>query len=174
MLKRSTQLNEVSDGRITLHIVLPRFGVQSVLAPGSSRISVLNRQFPQANMTYIHDGQILSSEHTFDFYNIKEGDSIVAVPSDSNPVAAHQWISLTRDTEVLSNAIREATSPDLRPEVRRLADLRALRLDTHPKHMIRAARWFEQARIRTSSSEGSTIIAHSGDTPNIEPLPVLW
>ena len=86
-------------GRVELKICSPHQPVRLVTARLTGQIMALQTLWPAARKRFIFNGAELINSKTFGFCGIKDGDSIIALPTDQTEsvFSTQQWLSLTRD-----------------------------------------------------------------------------
>jgi hypothetical protein len=114
---------------VMLRIVIPRVCVKVVLAPRGATISSLKSLLPNPDATLIFNGILLSDENTVEFYQLHTNDSLVAIPSASDPPITNHWMMTTRDADAFADSVNGILNPDLRKEMARLRDRAMIRCE---------------------------------------------
>jgi hypothetical protein len=85
---------------------------------------------------FIFKGRTLLESLTYEFDGICDGDSIIALPSDhdrSKLVVMQEWMSVTRDRNVLNDTIRPILNTATPRHVAHLSDLHDMAFESHPR-----------------------------------------
>ena len=69
-------------GRVELIICAPHQPVRLISAKLTGQIKSLQILWPSSPKKFVFNGSILNSDMTFDFYGIKNGDTIIALSND--------------------------------------------------------------------------------------------
>lgn len=161
-----------------LFVCVPNHFVKRVKVLGSSKISILNLLFQKEKKLFIHKGQILQSDTTFDSNYINSNDYIVALTKNDSPSFEYEimkWIQSTKDPELFREKITKHKDSSISLEEARLRDLRTRRLEQKRYFVIRRmGRQFEHSGISPFRDIPLSIEYDTIDEPNSNPLPVLW
>ena len=103
-MKMASSTNNTGDlisepGRVELIICSPHQPVRLISAKLTGQIKSLQRLWPNSQRKFIFNGSELTPEMTFDYYGIKSGDSIIALPVDrqDNYTTTSRWITQIND-----------------------------------------------------------------------------
>lgn len=167
----------MSSDTFNLYVCVPNHFIKRVNVIKSSKISKLNLLFQKEKKLFIHKGQILSNESTFDSNCINSNDYIVALTKNDKPSFEYEimkWVQSTRDPELFREKITKPNTK-ISLEEARLRDLRARRLESKKYFIIRRiGRQFEHSGISHYRDVPLSIEYDTCDEPNSNPLPVLW
>jgi hypothetical protein len=156
---------------LSINVLIPCTAVRVVKVSKSDLVSVLRSHLGMPSIDFIFNGQLLSSERTFDFYRVGNNESLVAV--DPGRQKSHaRWLKITEEQDDFSNSIQCAVDPKCRGEYLRLRDLRRMRIESRPRAIRRTAGVAD--RDGFSAMPGETVVR--GPTAEIpcEPLPMLF
>lgn len=161
-----------------LFVCVPNHFVKRVKVFGTSQISILNKLFQKEKKLFIHKGQILVNESTFDSNCINTNDYIVALTENDQPSFEYEimkWLQSTKDTDLFREKITKHQNSSVCLEEARLRDLRARRLEQKRYFVIRRmGRQFEHSGISPFKDVPLSIEYDSIGEPNSKPLPVPW
>jgi hypothetical protein len=127
-------------------------------------------------MRFLFKGAELMEAHTFEFYGLRDGDAIIALPADGQDsiCVTSQWLSLTRDTEAFNESLKWMFDTRTYREAARLRDQHLLRVEARSRRSF---------TISPSYLDGLALAGSTGDMetnweppigPSTEMLPVLW
>jgi hypothetical protein len=159
---------------ITVKIIIPRCCVRTVAIPGLAKISMLKNFVPNPNTALIYKGIILQDEQTIDFYRLNSNDIVVAVPESPNSANMKRWISITEDSELLSDSLNLMLNVECHRESLRLRDLVSMRQERRRKFWPKMER-----RIRDFPDEPvglihPTVVPGRASELCESPLPICW
>ncbi|KAH0794027.1 hypothetical protein GPJ56_002055 [Histomonas meleagridis] len=162
--------------RVDLLVCTPYQPVRMISAKLSGQISALQTLWPENPKKFIYNGTELLEKMTFDFYGIKSGDSIIALPQEQNTNLYYktQWLSLTKDSEAFRENMEWMMNPKTAGEVSRLRDLHLLKMENKPKVFTR------MCSMRPLNESPNTMKIRlntqykSNQEPSTEPLPIFW
>jgi hypothetical protein len=169
------QMTDYESTHIAIHVCAPHEPVRKVTARHLNAISDLQSLWPACPKRFIFKGSTLLESMTFEFYGVCDGDSIIALPNDSdgsNLAAIQEWMSVTRDVDALNETTKSILNPVTTRQVAHLRDLSWIALERRPKQyrkMIAALTETEQ-RVPLFTS---TIIREPSKAPSVEAMPVL-
>jgi hypothetical protein len=156
---------------ISINILIPRIGIRVVRVKRSDSVSVLRSYLLIPQIDFIFNGQLLDSECAFEFYNVQNHDSLVAVDPEREK-AAQRWIKLTDESDEFSNSIQCAIDPKCRGEFLRLRDVHTMRLEAKPKTFRRMTRMIDRDVFENRS--GETTVPDPPTGISRDPLPMLF
>ena len=160
-------------GRVELKICSPHRPVRIITARLSGQIKALQGLW-EDRKRFIFNGVELIESMTFDFYGIKDGDSIIALPADQAVFSTHQWLNLTRDSDTFNDCMRWMLDPRTNGEASRLRDLHMLKMERRSKLFMRMCAPFACEDTRASAIPAANTTYSSATAPSTEALPVLW
>jgi hypothetical protein len=135
----------------------------------------LQTLWPSAPKRFIFNGLELLEGMTFDFYGIRDGDSIIALPREQQSIVrTTQWIAMTRDIENFNEALKWMLNPKTSAEASRIRDLHLMKAEQRPRMLMRLCATIDEDDESSRSSCPPTVIAPPPDAPAREPLPVDW
>jgi hypothetical protein len=113
---------------------------------------------------------------TFDYYGIREGDSIIALPERDagRPSDTNLWMSLTRDHENLNECMRWMLDPSTSGEAARLRDLHMIKMEHRPRAFARMCSAFQQSKGHGNSIGETKISSERPKFPSTDALPASW
>jgi hypothetical protein len=113
---------------------------------------------------------------TFDYYGIREGDVIVALPEGETrrPSVMNLWINMTRDQENVRELIRWMLDPTTSGEAARLRDLHMIKAEQRPRSFAKVCSTFQQANRQGSTIGQTTISSERPQFPSTDALPAVW
>ena len=125
-------IREMDPSRVELKICSPHQPVRLISARLSGQIKALQTLWPNSRKRFIYNGQELIESMTFNFYRIKEGDSIIALPADEaeSVYSTNQWLNLTRDSENFNDCMRWMLDQRTAGEAARLRDLHIMKMES--------------------------------------------
>jgi hypothetical protein len=159
--------------RITLNIMVPGRGRKQVSVSRAAPISTLSTFIPMLEVEFVCNGELLSPERPVGFYNLLERDTIVGVLKNPGSYSANHWMAITRDSDTFTESIRAHSELDLKPEFRRLSDLRNTRIEANPRKFLRKCRRFVPLAVSARAST-TLVIPERPDIASTEPLPICW
>ena len=181
-MKMASSTNNTGDlisepGRVELIICSPHQPVRLISAKLTGQIKSLQRLWPNSQRKFIFNGSELTPEMTFDYYGIKSGDSIIALPVDrqDNYTTTSRWITLTRDNENFSESIKSMIHPRTAREASRLKDLHLMKIERKPKLFMKLCAPFLE-KDANSEIESTTLLLpeQQASEPSATALPVFW
>jgi hypothetical protein len=155
-------------GRVELKVYFPQQPLRLISARRSSQIRSLHCLWPSSPKRYIFNGFELLEEKTFESYDIRNGDLIIAFPRESPGI--FQWIALTRDHELFNESLKWVLDPETADEAARLRDLQLWKLEHRPRNFVRLYAPFEEKPHATQV----TVIGKPPTEPCCERMPVKW
>jgi hypothetical protein len=169
-----TQL--VTDKEILITMLIPRIGVRRIRAFRSTRVSRLSKFFPNQQINFVHEGEILSLDSALGDYGMSDGSLVVAVPMAATQAGTtHTWLSLTRSDDHLSRMADLCANSQVRAEYARLRDLSMRKMEWRPRKF---RRFLEHHRrpigLGQLAQMELTIIPDSPIEMSTAPLPAPW
>jgi hypothetical protein len=163
-------------GRVELKICSPHQPVRFISARLSGQIRALQCLWRGSPKRFIFNGVELLEENTFEFYGIRDGDSIVALPiDDRDPInGTSQWLSLTRDSESFNESLRWMLDPATSGEAARLRDLQLMRLEGRPRAIMKMCAPAGSEEGRVPRTDSSTVLGLPPKSPSVDALPMEW
>ena len=161
--------------RIEVRICSPHQPIRLISARLSGQIKSLGTLWPSKRI-FIFNGFELLEEKTFEFYGIRTGDSIIALPINLHGLdyCASQWMKLTSDSESFNDHMTWMLDPNTSGEAARLRDLHVMRIE----RILRGFSKLGKAQFlecETLSTPGETKVDYKRqEKPNTEALPVCW
>jgi hypothetical protein len=174
--ENSPQMTNCTSTHIEIRVCAPHEPVRKVMTRRLSLISALQCLWPTCPKCFIFQGRTLLESMTFEFYGVCDGDSIIALPNDSdrgNLAVLQEWLSVTRDMDALNETIRSILNPATTRQVARLRDLHWMALERRPRQYQRMITALMDTEQRPSFLR-STVIKEPPKTPSVEAMPVLW
>jgi hypothetical protein len=169
---------EFAEGRrVELKVCLPHQPVRLISARLTGPVGALQTLWPEAPKRFIFNGLELLHGMTFDFYGIRDGDSIVALPlgHGESIYGTSSWLNATRDIEAFNEALKWMFDPATSDEAARLRDLHLMRLERRPKGLVKM---YSSLLAREESNRSPPIALRISYAPALapstEPLPELW
>ena len=121
---------------------------------------------------------------TFNFYGIRDGDSIIALPKyQFNDLKCSQWMCLSRDCDSFNEYMKWMVDPRTSDEAARIRDLHIMKMEKRPRAYIKMRYpMFEENDSKTDTNAifqkiektNLDLSQNKSDAPSEEPLPVLW
>lgn len=153
--------------------------IRLVSARITGKIKALQGLWPGAKKKFIFDGSQLEEHMTFEYYRIKDGDTIVALDYEETDngefdFARARWMNITRDTDAFNGYIKSIFDPRTSGESARLRDLLMLRMEGRTKAMQRMCAPFTDAKIKHRTQ---LVVPESLSVPRTmssDELPALW
>jgi hypothetical protein len=173
MQTTTSHLEEIIDDRITLNIMVPRVALRKVTVSRDTPISSLRAYFPNSDIDFLCKGEPLSPDRPLGFYQLRDQDTIVGIPTNAETSTANHWMALTRDSDAFAESVRMNMTRELNPEIRRLYDLRNTRIELHPRKFLRRCHNFAPIRGPERPS-APLVVTEKTETASTEPLPVWW
>ena len=138
------------------------------------KIGKLSGLSPFPNPIFIHSGTVLQPSTSFEFNNIRNGDTIIACPSTKTKTFKQQdaigWKKLTETIDFLSR--RQTQDEITRSELLRLKDLELTKLELTPKNIIKLTKHqLEQPNETQPKCNTNYVPAQS---PSTTALPKIW
>lgn len=163
-------------GRVELIICAPHQPVRLISAKLTGQIKSLQMLWPSSPKKFVFNGSILNSDMTFDFYGIKNGDTIIALSNDlqENYAMTSRWITLTRDSENLSDSIKSMIHPRTAREASRLKDLHLMKIERKPKLFIKLCAPFLEEETESKVDQSTLFLPDQATEPSTSALPVFW
>ncbi|OHT08192.1 hypothetical protein TRFO_23331 [Tritrichomonas foetus] len=177
----SSDIRSNSTERIDLIICSPHRQIRFVSAKLSGLIRSLQVLWPDSPKKFIYNGIELSESLTFDFYGIKSGESIIALPCNSTTDADDEWKRVTSEKSEFNELVQAMTNPKTVSEASRLRDLRLNAIEKKSRVFNKIKRAYVDVEFNKfavpckEAKETKLIIDTQGHlAPSEEPLPVLW
>jgi hypothetical protein len=162
-------------GRVELKVCSPHQSVRLISARLSGQIRALQSLWPSAPKRFIFNGLELLEAMTFDFYGIRNGDSIIALPLDQHSVyRTTQWLAMSRDTESFNESLKWMLDPRTSAEAARLRDLHLVKVEHRPKMFLKMCATFEADDGEENRASRGTVLGLPPEAPSCEALPVDW
>lgn len=124
---------------------------------------------------------MLREFYTFDYYNIKNGDSIIALPIQSqrvNPIQTTQWMTLTKDSDCFDENMKWLINPRTTIEASRLNDLHLMKFERKSRMFIKLTSYAKLGEDEgVTEEEVSQKLKYEYDKatePSTQALPVIW
>jgi hypothetical protein len=113
---------------------------------------------------------------TFEFYGVRDGDSIVALPieNEDSVYGTNHWLTLTRDSESFNEALRWMLEPATAGEAARLRDLQLMRLERKPRSFMKIFSRAGMDEREPTRSDSSTVLGLPPKSPSVDALPIEW
>jgi hypothetical protein len=113
---------------------------------------------------------------TFDYYGIREGDSIIALPERdaARPSEANLWVNLTRDRENLNECMRWMLDPSTSGEAARLRDLHMMKMEHRPRAFSKMCGAFLQSKGQGRTMIETKLSSERPKLPSTDALPTSW
>ena len=173
-----------SDSRIELLVCSPHQPVRVISARVTGQISALQSLWPESPKRFIYNGNQLHETMTFNFYGIRDGDSIIALPKyQFNDLKCSQWMCLSRDYDSFNEYMKWMVDPRTSDEAARIRDLHIMKMEKRPRAYIKMRYpMFEENDSKTDTNAifqkiektNLDLSQNKSDAPSEEPLPVLW
>lgn len=162
--------------RVELIVCSPHQPVRLISAKLAGQIRSLQRLWPNSPKKFIFNGSILAPEMTFDFYGIRNGDTIIALSKESheNYTTTGRWITLTRDNENFSESIKSMIHPRTAREASRLKDLHLMKLERKPKLFMKLCEPFIEKDTESKVEQSTLFLPDQATEPSTSALPVFW
>ena len=162
--------------RVDLLVCTPCQPVRMISAKLSGQISSLQSLWPENPKKFIYNGIELHEKMTFDFYGIRNGDSIIALPQDQNQNIFYksQWINLTKDSDSFKESMNWIINPNTASEASRLRDLHMMKMENRPRGFNGLCTILSNNE-QTKTKEIELKIKYvTPQKPSTKPLPILW
>jgi hypothetical protein len=174
MNSRDSDPPEEEGDSLRLNIVIPMCCVTSLAVSGSALVGSIRGRFP--GRCFIYKGEHLEENRAFSSYGMQSTEPIVAVACDWPRSVAQHWAEITRNSDGFYDTIRGVMNRATRLEALRMHDVRALRLETRPRHYRRYVNSSSPLKAADLSKLGqsATVIPRPAERPSIEPLPFAW
>jgi hypothetical protein len=127
-------------------------------------------------MRFIFNGFELLEGMTFEFYGIRDGDAIIALPVGERDsiCCTSQWLSLTRDNESFNESMRWMLDSRTSGEAARLRDVHTMRVEGKARSFMKMCSPY-LSQLHTPAIAHATITEYDvPSSPPTTPLPVLW
>jgi hypothetical protein len=163
-------------GRVELRVCCPQQPVRLISARLTGQIRALHTLWPAAPMRFIFNGAELLEGMTFEFYGIRDGDAIIALPvgERDSVCATNQWLSLTRDNEGFNDSMRWMLDSRTSGEAARLRDIHIMRFEGKSRSFMKLCSPY-LTELRTSPVSRNTVTEFEiPSCPLTDPLPALW
>ena len=161
----------VQNYTIQITVFTPGKTVRKILVNQFSKIGYLSHLFENKKVSFIYKGQMLCNDMTFNFYKIKNNDSLVCVFQTEKKI--EHWQNLSKRNDFNKIASMEAAQ-----EYTKTLDLRLNKMDYHPRKYRNFCKRFMNnlENKKTTPIKHDTVIPLSEDiqAPSSEPLPIFW
>jgi hypothetical protein len=165
----------MKNARAELKVCSPQEPVRFLSVRLSSQVQSLQSLWSSPKR-FIFNGAELLETMTFNFYGIRDGDSIVAISVNNchSLYGLNYWLSLTRDSDSFNDSLRWMLDAKTNGEAARLRDLQMVRVE----RKSRLFRRISSAVVNEETCSGITaplvIDYPPASEPSTEPLPVPW
>ena len=162
--------------RISVMIYVPcRYVVKLNVNP-KAHISDLRRLLTLEQCQFVFQGQLLVEARTFQFYRIKNGDTLVVVQSPDLGVEVDKWLSITDDVDSFRDKMKSVLNEDAGKETARIRDMLMTKLERKPRTFRKLCVAVEALSQRTFRNKQIQLCTDfpAGDAPSVEPLPVSF
>ena len=167
-----------NEPRLDVFICIPNHYVKKIQISPNQKISALNKLFPNEKKTYIHKGQILSENVTFEDYNFDRSEHVVVLSktnSENFKFDELKWLQLTRDTETFTEKICTSASRKASREFARLKDIRITKLEQKKSFWTKKCSCFiEQEGSACKNTTPLVTDFKQFDSPCSDAMPILW
>lgn len=162
--------------RVEVKVCAPQEPVRLISARLTGQIKALQGLWPESPKRFIFNGVELVENMTFQFYEIGDGDSIIALPAEQGDsvFSTQQWLSLTRDSDNFNNSMRWMLDPRTSNEASRLRDLHLMKMERKRKVFMRMCAPFVNEGTAASSVGSTNTSYDAASEPSTEALPVFW
>ena len=116
----------------------------------------------------------MSDSYPLMYYDIKERDIIIVVPAES---LTEQWISMTRNSEMFKDRVRNIIDYQTSQEMARIRDFQIAKIERRPKIFRRMCSSVNNPMTRTRSKPSFSLSRAPESpppAPSAEPLPAFW
>lgn len=144
---------------------------------GTGRVSELRRVRQLDGCVVVFKGQILGDARTFDFYNVKENDTLIVVGGGRQDAEVEKWLNITGDgdRDSVQDRFRLLFDEGTAREVARIRDVLLTKVERKPRTFRRLCGVIREVARRPSGENSVALIeGPSATNPSIEPLPVMW
>jgi hypothetical protein len=176
----SKSLKTQSSDTIVLQIVSSGSFVKRALVRKNQSVQVLSNLFPDQPVIFIHRGEQLIEQNSFEYYQVQSGESIFVIPNDqetrpTSALQAQHWIRLSNDAEAINRLIDSVVNTKTRREVMRLRDVALLKQEIHRRRCLRSDLSFTvpQRNHIQPNRHPTVIVSPITELPS-EALPVPW
>ena len=137
------------------------------------KIAVLNKYFGYTSVTFLHRGQILNSNCSFLFYNVKKCDLIIAVAEENN-AKTEQWLRLTNDDTYLANVLTSMRNTKWFRSHIMIQDMVLMKMEMNPKKYWKVvANYIRKTSLGACSCDKGSLIPNKPEAIPEDPLPLL-
>jgi hypothetical protein len=168
----------LEDSCLIVQVLLPGISVSTVRVRSTDQCGVLDKVIEGRTCSFLYQGEILNPTQEFSFYDIKNSETIIAVPEtnrDADNDRRSGWMRVSWDGEDLNARIGALTSPVTRPEALRLRDLALKKGELYGgKNSGLSGRRLWSSTPVASLSRQRTIIPNPASDISTEELPKLW
>jgi hypothetical protein len=161
-------------GRCELRVCCPHHPVRLVSVRLAGQIRALQALWPLADLRFIYNGSELSDRMTFESYGIRDGDTIVALPTNNSVCATSQWLSATRDYESFNESVQWMLDPKTSAEAARIRDLHFAHCEGRRGNCWK--RHFSALGPESMCRGGGETVTkyESAQEPSTDALPMSW
>jgi hypothetical protein len=141
-----------------------------------AQVSALQRLFSEPHR-FICNGVELLEHMTLDFYEIRDGDVIIALPGELQGLyKVADWITVTRDSDTFNQTVQSILNTRTAREVYRLRDLHIMRLEGRAKSYRHVGDHVTfHGRLTESPGQKNTQVNFAeAAAPCAAALPVCW
>ena len=157
------------DQKMKLNIVVPHESVRVVIVTKNSQVNIFDKLVGEEK-SYIFNGFIMEKANSLLFYDVKEGDCIIAFNHKKyeGTQKIKELFEYSMDKNAISRKVSFTIDKSLQRELCRLDDLRKTKLEMKLKRKF-IVKTKEPVFIRQH-----TTIPQAANSPSETPLPIFW
>lgn len=154
---------------------MPRCFTRRTKVKSTDAIHVLNRIFGTRQMTFIHKSRKVNSDATFEQYEIKDGDTIIAIDEKQHPGELMKWEHATEERcEQLTKTVHIIMNKDTRLTGLKRFDMAMDRCEVKPRSYRKMLQRYESSHRIETMNDVSCVVPDPPQEISAEPLPIWW
>ena len=163
-------------GQLSIYLYIPGNCILKVRVSKSSPVSDLKKILRNEQAVFIYNGTMLDEKGTFQSYDLKDSEVIVALSSKYTSFEIERWMNATRDSDAFVEKIDGIVNQKTLRESARLRDFQLAKMERKPRAFRRLCatyRSFSESAISITSSD-TTLSFNMPSSPSTDPLPIFW
>ena len=170
-----TTVRYMPRGCMLVFLCLPDVRVKRVSTDPEAKLETLFEICPMPNPVLIFNGEILAPKMPFQFYHIKNGDSIVMLNSENNDTPdIMKWTKVSTWDGFL-DSVRNVMTRGMNHCYLKCMDLSVIKSELRPRAYRKAVRHhFKKDKCSTPHAASDLIIPKPAECISQQPLPIFW
>lgn len=161
--------------KIKINLYIPDIALKTISVPLQCRVSSLKKFVPTNYDIFLHQGCEVPGAITFANSGIKNLDTLVVIPS--NTQSGTNWAKLSSDS-FFTDKVKYSAIPSNKMELARLRDLRFFQIERKNRRYSKLVNKYNNCIFSRGENDNQsafeTVIPDRLDEIPIDPLPAMW